>query len=99
MDRGIYRFIVRHSLRDQAYLALLSVAALPFLYYAFDLPKTIINQGIAGQGGFPKTILGHPVDQIPYLFTMCGVFLSLVVINGAFKFLTSTYRYRVGDRL
>ena len=99
MERGIFQFILRHSLRDQVKLVLLSAAALPFLYYSFDLPKTIINQAISGAGGFPKTILGKPVDQLPFLFTLCGIFLSLVVVNGAFKFITSTYRYRVGDRL
>lgn len=99
MDRGIFRFIIRHSLRDQIFLILLSAAALPFLYFSFELPKTIINKAIAGQGGFPKSFLWFELDQFHYLFAMCGVFLWLVVINIAFKFLTSTYRYRVGDRL
>ena len=30
---------------------------------------------------------------------LCGFFLTLVLINGAIKYFTSTYRYRVGDRL
>ena len=99
MERGIFGFILRHSARDQAILVLLSAAALPFLYFSFDLPKTIINKAIGGEGGFPKSVLGQQFDQIPYLFVLCGVFLVLVLINGAFKFFTSTYRYRVGDRL
>lgn len=99
MERGIFHFIVRHSARDQIVLVLLSFAALPFLYFSFELPKTIVNQAIGGEGGFPKTLLGQSLEQIPYLFVLCGIFLGLVLINGAFKFFTSTYRYRVGDRL
>lgn len=98
MERNIYRFIVRHSAKDQALLVLLSAAALPFLYLSFELPKQIINQAIGGSG-FPKPILGVALEQIPYLLVLCAGFLGLVLINGAFKFFTSTYRYRVGDRL
>jgi len=99
MDRGIFGFILRYSARDQVALVVLSAAALPFLYLSFELPKTIVNQAIGGEGGFPKVVLGQPLEQIPYLFLLCGLFLGLVLINGAFKFFTSTYRYRVGDRL
>lgn len=99
MEKGIFRFILRHSGRNQALLVLLSVLALPVLYATLELPKTIINKAIGGADGFPKQILGHDFAQIPYLMVLCGFFLALVLINGAFKYFTSTYRYRVGDRL
>jgi putative ABC transport system ATP-binding protein len=99
MERGIFGFILRFSARDQLNLVLLSATALPFLYFSFELPKTIVNQAIGGEGGFPRTIFGQSFDQLPYLFLLCGLFLGLVLVNGAFKFFTSTYRYRVGDRL
>jgi len=99
MERGLFGFILRFSAKDQFILVALSAAALPFLYFSFELPKTIINQAIGGAGGFPKSVLGQPLEQVPYLFVLCGLFLGLVLINGAFKFFTSTYRYRVGDRL
>ena len=98
MERSIFRFILRHSARDQVWLVLLSAAALPFLYLSFELPKRIVNEAIGGSG-FPKSLLGMPLEQIPYLLVLCGGFLALVLVNGAFKFFTSTYRYRVGDRL
>lgn len=98
MERSIFRFILRHSAKDQAWLVLLSAAALPFLYLSFELPKRIVNEAIGGHG-FPKPLLGLPLEQVPYLLTLCAGFLALVLINGAFKFFTSTYRYRVGDRL
>jgi len=96
---GIYSFILRHSRRDQIFLVLLSVAALPSLYYSFELPKLIVNDALASNSVFPKPFLGVDLSQIQYLVTLCCAFLALVLINGAFKFFTSTYRYRIGDRL
>ena len=99
MERGIYGYILRHSRPDQVILVLLSLAALPFLYYSFELPKLIVNEALSSTSGFPKHWLGLDLERVPYLFTLCGIFLALVLINAAFKFFTSTYRYRVGDRL
>ena len=99
MDSGIYRYILRYSRRDQIALVLLSLAGMPILYYSFELPKIIINEALAANGKFPKQFFGFSLEQIPYLLSLSAVFLALVLIGGAFKFLTSTYRYRVGDRL
>lgn len=99
MRSGIYSFILRYSRRDQIFLVLLSLAALPSLYYSFELPKLIVNDALASNTAFPKSLLGIDLGQIEYLVTLCIAFLSLVLINGAFKFFTSTYRYRIGDRL
>lgn len=98
MEKGIYRFILRHSLRDQITLVIMSAAALPFLYVTLELPKIIVNEAIGGRD-FPKTVLGMEFGQVPFLLLLCGLFLILVVISGVLKYFTSTYRYRVGDRL
>jgi ABC-type multidrug transport system fused ATPase/permease subunit len=99
VDSGIYRFILRYSRRDQIALVLLSLTGMPILYYSFELPKIIINEALAADGEFPKPFFGASLEQIPYLLSLSSAFLALVLIGGAFKFLTSTYRYRVGDRL
>ena len=98
MEKNIFRFILRHSIRHQLLLILMSAAALPFLYLTLELPKTIVNEAISGVD-FPKFILGYPLEQIPYLLVLCGFFLGLVIISGVLKFFTATYRYRIGDRL
>lgn len=98
MEKNIYRFILRYSLRPQIILVLMSAAALPLLYLTLELPKTIINQAIDGVD-FPRAILGYQFDQIPFLFLLCGLFLVLVILSGLLKYLTATYRYRIGDRL
>jgi ABC-type multidrug transport system fused ATPase/permease subunit len=98
MEKGIYRYIIRFSLRDQVFLVLMSAAALPFLYLTLELPKIIINDAIGGTD-FPRTILGMDFEQVPFLLLLCGLFLFLVIISGTLKYFTATYRYRVGDRL
>jgi len=98
MESGIFRYILRHSLRDQVLLVSMSAVALPFLYLTLELPKIVVNEAIVGMD-FPKTILGHEFGQIPYLLLLCGLFLALVIVSGALKYFTATYRYRVGDRL
>ncbi|MGD8577689.1 MAG: cyclic nucleotide-binding domain-containing protein [Lysobacterales bacterium] len=98
MEKGIFRFILRFSLREQIILVLMSAAALPLLYFTLELPKTIVNQAISGTD-FPRQVLGMEFEQIPYLLLLCGLFLLLVLLSGAMKYFTSTFRYRVGDRL
>jgi len=98
MESGIFRFIIRFSLRDQVVLVLMSALALPFLFLTLELPKAIVNEAIGGTD-FPRVILGLEFEQIPFLLLLCGLFLLLVIISGVLKYVTATYRYRVGDRL
>ena len=77
MQPSVFRFIWHYSKREQALLLLLTIIAFPFLYLSLDLPKIIINEAIGGSD-FPMSLLGFELDQIPYLLTLCGVFLVLV---------------------
>ena len=65
MEKGIFRFILRFSLREQIILVLMSAAALPLLYFTLELPKTIVNQAISGTD-FPRQVLGMEFEQIPF---------------------------------
>lgn len=99
MERGLFKFIVKYSARDQVTLICLSLVALPFLYLTFELPKRIVNEALATSTVFPKEILGAALGQVDYLILLCGMFLGLVLVNGGLKYFSSTYRYRVGDQL
>jgi ABC-type multidrug transport system fused ATPase/permease subunit len=98
LEPTIYRFILRYSLRDQIYVAAMTLASFPFLYLSLDLPKQIVNDAIGGKH-FPHTILGLEIGQIPYLLLLCGAFLVLVVINGWFKYHLNVRKGRVGERM
>ncbi|HUI35401.1 MAG TPA: ABC transporter transmembrane domain-containing protein [Stellaceae bacterium] len=98
LEPTVYRFILRHSLKQQIMLLILTLASFPFLYYSLDLPKTIVNHAIGGKQ-FPQTFLGIQFNQVPYLMTLCAIFLALVFINGGFKYYINTLKGQLGERM
>ena len=50
MEPNLFRYIWRHSRREQIAILFLVVVSLPFLYMSFNLPKSIVNEGIQGAG-------------------------------------------------
>src|SRR3984957_11445204 len=98
LEPSVYRFILRHSLRQQIFLLALTLVSFPFLYYSLELPKTIVNRAIGGKH-FPQFFLGMEFSQVPYLMTLCGVFLALVFINGGFKYYINTLKGQLGERM
>ena len=99
MEPSIYRFILRYSKREQIVLLIMTGLSFPFLYYSLDLPKKIINEALGAKGGFPVEWLGLTFDQLEYLWTLSGLFLALVCINGGFKYVVNVYRGQLGERM
>ncbi|MBX6367004.1 MAG: ABC transporter ATP-binding protein [Rhodospirillales bacterium] len=99
LEPTIYRFILRHSWRDQIVVLGVTAASLPFYYYSLDLPKTIVNEAILGKEFPQKWWFGLVLDQIPYLMALCGLFLALVFINGGFKYAINVLQNRTGERM
>jgi ABC-type multidrug transport system fused ATPase/permease subunit len=97
MDRNIFRYILRHSLRAQIAILAMTVASFPFLYATLELPKLIINDALADPD--PHQVLGYTFDQVSYLFLLCGLFLVLVLANGGFKYVINVYEGIVGERM
>ncbi|MEP6148351.1 MAG: ABC transporter ATP-binding protein, partial [Nisaea sp.] len=98
MEPSIFRFIFRHSKKEQIFLLVLTGLSFPFLYYSLELPKTIINQAIGGTE-FPRDLFGYQFDQIHYLLLLSVFFLVLVCINGAFKYYINVFRGQLGERM
>ena len=98
LEPSVYRFILRHSLKQQILLLIVTLVSFPFLYYSLDLPKTIVNRAIGGKH-FPQEFLGFDMGQIPYLMTLCGMFLALIFINGGFKYYINTLKGQLGERM
>jgi putative ABC transport system ATP-binding protein len=98
LEPTIYRFILRHSLRQQIILLVMTLLSFPFLYYSLELPKIITNRAIK-QNYIPQTVFGVELDQISYLLLLSVAFLLLVFINGAFKLYINTYKGRLGERM
>ena len=98
MESTIFKFVFRYSKKQQLILLILTFISFPFLYLSYDLPKIIVNDAIGGTE-FPQNLLGFELTQIPYLLTLCFVFLGLVLINGGFKYALNVYRGVVGERM
>ena len=98
LDPSIYGYILHYSLREQIYLVVVTLLSFPFLYYSLDLPKLIVNRAISGKE-FPQQFLGLELDQLSYLVLLCGIFLTLVLINGWFKLHLNVKKGQVGERM
>src|ERR1051325_4779470 len=98
LEPTIYRFILKHSKRQQIFLLVLTLISFPFLYYSLKLPKTIVNRAIGGHK-FPQEVLGIQFEQVPYLMLLCGIFLGLVLINGGLKYCINTFKGQLGERM
>src|SRR5919112_1830583 len=49
MDRSLFRYIWRHSKRDQLIICAVVLLSLPFYFASLDLPKRIVNEAIQGR--------------------------------------------------
>ena len=48
MDRSLFRYILKHTWRDQTFLLLLTCVSFPLIYINLELPKRIVNNAIQG---------------------------------------------------
>src|SRR5215204_4307072 len=49
MEKSLFRYIWRHSKRDQLIVFAIVLASLPFYFASLDLPRRIVNQAIQGR--------------------------------------------------
>jgi putative ABC transport system ATP-binding protein len=98
LEPSVYGFIIRYSWRDQIYVVAMTLLSFPFLYWSLDLPKQIINRAISGKH-FPQSYFGLELQQIPYLLVLCGMFLTLILINGWFKLHVNVKKGQLGERM
>ncbi len=103
MEKNLYRFILKHSLRQQVIIVLLSVASFIPYYYYLSMPKAIVNQGIEGKDvGFPVDLLGLgwvSLDHTGYLLVLCFGFLVLVLVQQGFKYAINLFQGIAGERM
>jgi hypothetical protein len=69
MDRSLFRYILRHTWRDQVFLLLLTAISFPLIYVNLEIPKRIVNGAIQGKK-IPETFFGFHVTQISYLMAL-----------------------------
>ncbi len=105
MDRSMYRFVLKHSGRQQLYILIFVVISWPVGFMLLDVPKQIINRALGGEGPpFSASVLGvyefvFGGTQTTFLVILCVFFLFLVVANNALKFHINTSKGRTAERL
>jgi len=50
VERNLFKYILRHSRRDQVVILIIVVLAQIFYFLSLDIPKTIVNTAIQGKG-------------------------------------------------
>ena len=96
----LHSFIIKHSLLQQAFILTLVVVSLPFYYYSLDLPKAIINTITKWQPHpFSVGFTQFHLDHLTYLWTLCGLYFLMVLVNGGFKYWINRYKGQLGERM
>ncbi|MHA1565575.1 MAG: ABC transporter transmembrane domain-containing protein, partial [Alphaproteobacteria bacterium] len=104
MERSLFRFIWRHSRKQQVMLLALTVVSFPLGFLLYDIPKSIINRAIGGDGPpFSVTFFGVDIvfnmAQIPFLLTLCGMFLATVLLNNVLKYVLNVFKGTLAEKL
>lgn len=105
LDRNMFRFVLRHSSRQQLVLLAMIVASYPVQFLIYDSTKAIINRAIGGDGPpFEVSFFGllhfqADTDRITFLLILCFVFLVAVIMNNGFKYVINVFKGRLAERL
>lgn len=70
----------------------------PLLYLTLELPKRIINDAI-GADGDVVNVYGYTIEQIPYLFLLCVLFLIAILAHGLLKMRINTMKGVLAERM
>lgn len=98
IERSLFQFIWKYSKRDQLVLLVVTACLFPLLYLTLELPKRIINDAIGAQSSTVE-VLGQQVDQLTYLWILCGAFLLAVLAHGLTKMRINTMKGVLAERM
>ena len=98
MERSLFRYIWKHTWRDQLWLLAVTIASFPLVYVNLEVPKRIVNDAIGGKH-LPQSLFGFEITQVGYLMVLSFALLALITINGAIKYWLNVYRGVVGERM
>jgi len=98
LERSLFRYIWKHTWRDQVWLLVVTLASFPLIYVNLEVPKRIVNDAIGGKN-LPQSLFGVEITQVGYLMVLSFALLALITINGAVKYWLNVYRGVVGERM
>ncbi|MHA1524193.1 MAG: ABC transporter transmembrane domain-containing protein, partial [Alphaproteobacteria bacterium] len=81
MERNLFKYIWRHSRAEQVWVLIIVLFSMPFYFLALDIPKSIVNGPIQGQGfespGASVQFLEISVPVPEFLHSLLGTSLDL----------------------
>ncbi len=98
MERSLFRYIWKHSRRDQLILLAVTGLLFPLLYLTLELPKRIINDAI-GAASPTIDLWGFTFDQVTFLAILCVAFLLAVLAHGLLKMRINTMKGVMSERM
>jgi ABC-type multidrug transport system fused ATPase/permease subunit len=99
MERSLFGFIVRYSLKRQMVVLALTIVSWPILYMTLELPKRIVNEALGGRSGWARGIVGEEYSQVAFLLILSFTFLFLVAVHGGLKYYLNVYAGRLGEMM
>jgi ABC-type multidrug transport system fused ATPase/permease subunit len=99
MERSLFKFILRFSLRQQLFIMFMTALSFPITYVTLELPKRIVNEALGEKPGWARGILGADMERITFLLALCFAFLLFVLISGAQKYHLNVYAGRLGEQM
>ena len=103
MDRSMYRFVLKHSGKQQLYILIFVAISWPVGFMLLDVPKQIINRALGGEGPpFSASLLGlfdfvFGGSQTMFLVILCLFFLLLVIVKNGRKCYINTSKGRTAE--
>lgn len=70
----------------------------PLLYLTLELPKRIINDAIGAQSS-TIAVMGYELEQLHFLWLLCGAFLLSVLCHGLLKMRINTMKGVLAERM
>ena len=94
----ILSFVAKYSIRQQLLLGIGAVATIPITYFSLELPKRIINFAISEES-FQDSGVSDRYTQVDYLLILCGLYLLVLLMSGALKYLLNLYKGGLSESL
>lgn len=98
MERTLLQFVWRAAWRDQLLIVVASLISFPLILAALYIPKLIVNKALKGTE-FPQQYLGLSLEQLEYLFALCGSLLALIFLNNGVKYYINVAKGLTGERI
>ncbi|MEM7071917.1 MAG: ABC transporter transmembrane domain-containing protein [Pseudomonadota bacterium] len=107
MTTNLFSYIFAHTKKQQIFISLVIWCYYPFYLLSLELAKRIINL-IEHENFKPPydvdilgdiMLLGLDFSQLTLIWIFSLLYLSVVFINGGFKYYINVYKGRLGERL